>query len=192
MIRFKDGNPTEMYFSAHGGGSAYEFAATEKDEKTGRPVAYIARGSHAFYANNGKGGKHSYALPFGLLADRTSDKGSGGVPFDSSLGARSYCWSKDGGFAAAPGTAPEVGFLNYQGRWGDRQLPTSDRRQVALVGQFKYTDGPTGPFAKNLNRVHACEDEGGKACEIKKANNGFKEEDELQQAYAAYMAAEDN
>ena len=74
LIRFKDGVPKAVFFSAHSGGLAYAYNAVEKGKgkgREGRPVIYSALGSHAMYASPGS---HPYVLPFGLLADVT-DKG---------------------------------------------------------------------------------------------------------------------
>ena len=74
LIRFKDGVPKAVFFSAHSGGLAYSYNAVEKGKgkgRDGRPVLYSALGSHAMYASPGS---HPYVLPFGLLADVT-DKG---------------------------------------------------------------------------------------------------------------------
>lgn len=70
LIRFYNGKPKAVFFSAHSGGTAYTWDAVEKG-KGGRPVLYSARGSHAMYAMPGK---HPYVLPGGILADVT-DKG---------------------------------------------------------------------------------------------------------------------
>ena len=48
MIRFKDGVPQAIWYSQHAYGEAFTYDAVEKQD--GRPVAYVARGSHAVYA----------------------------------------------------------------------------------------------------------------------------------------------
>ena len=48
MVRFINGVPDTVYFSAHSGGSAYKYSAVEKSGV--RPVTYIAIGTHANYA----------------------------------------------------------------------------------------------------------------------------------------------
>jgi hypothetical protein len=48
MVRFINGVPDTVYFSAHSGGSAYKYSALEKDGD--RPITYIGIGTHANYA----------------------------------------------------------------------------------------------------------------------------------------------
>jgi hypothetical protein len=74
LIRFHNGVPKAVFFSAHSGGTAFSYNSVEKGKgpgREGRPVLYSALGSHAMYAMPGT---HPYVLPFGLLADVT-DKG---------------------------------------------------------------------------------------------------------------------
>ncbi|CZS96134.1 related to VPS62 Vacuolar Protein Sorting [Rhynchosporium agropyri] len=74
LIRFHNGVPKAVFFSAHSGGLAYTYSAVEKGKgkgREGRPVLYSALGSHAMYAQPGS---HPYVLPFGLLGDVT-DRG---------------------------------------------------------------------------------------------------------------------
>lgn len=74
LIRFHNGVPKAVFFSAHSGGLAYSYSAVEKGKgkgREGRPVLYSALGSHAMYAQPGN---HPYILPFGILADVT-DRG---------------------------------------------------------------------------------------------------------------------
>ncbi|KAG8990451.1 Vacuolar protein sorting-associated protein 62 [Tulasnella sp. JGI-2019a] len=56
MVRFKDGQPIAVHFSAHADGHSWAWKTVEKME--GRPVAYVATGSHAMY---GKNGSHDYS-----------------------------------------------------------------------------------------------------------------------------------
>jgi Vacuolar protein sorting-associated protein 62 len=51
MIRFKSGVPQAVYFSQHANSQTFTYQAVEKMGK--RPVAYIARGSHAVYGTTG-------------------------------------------------------------------------------------------------------------------------------------------
>jgi hypothetical protein len=74
LIRFHNGEPKAVFFSAHSGGTAFSYNSVEKGKgegREGRPVLYSALGSHAMYAMPGT---HPYVLPWGLLADVT-DKG---------------------------------------------------------------------------------------------------------------------
>ena len=58
MIRFLNGVPQTLYLSAHDGGSAYTFDVVPQQD--GRPITYIAIGSHANYATSGE---HQHDLP---------------------------------------------------------------------------------------------------------------------------------
>ncbi|TAQ90957.1 hypothetical protein B7494_g711 [Chlorociboria aeruginascens] len=74
LIRFHNGVPKVVFFSAHSGGLSYAYKAVEKGQgpgRDGRPVLYSSYGSHAMYATPGA---HPYVLPFGMLADVT-DRG---------------------------------------------------------------------------------------------------------------------
>jgi Vacuolar protein sorting-associated protein 62 len=53
MIRFQDGIPQAVYFSQHASSESFTYAAVEKMGK--RPVAYVAKGSHAVYGTTGYG-----------------------------------------------------------------------------------------------------------------------------------------
>lgn len=47
--------------------------------------------------------------------------------------------------------------------WGDKQYNDTDPRQELLFnisGTAKYSDGPTGPEDKQLNRTRVCPDNG--------------------------------
>ena len=48
MVRFINGVPDTVYYSAHSGGAAYEYSAVEKIGD--RPVSYTGIGTHANYA----------------------------------------------------------------------------------------------------------------------------------------------
>lgn len=48
MVRFVNGVPDIVYYSAHSGGSAYKYTAVEKIGD--RPVSYTGIGTHANYA----------------------------------------------------------------------------------------------------------------------------------------------
>ncbi|KNC96105.1 uncharacterized protein SPPG_08494 [Spizellomyces punctatus DAOM BR117] len=157
LVRFEGDQPRFVYFSAHDGGKGLDYAATDK-HSSGRPISYTARGSHANYPNNGDKGKHPYILPFGLLADITSDAKTA-FQWDPARFYRAYCMS-DGHFTAVPGTTlPDTDWLAWPGTWGDQQYPRSDKRQYELFGQWHYVSGPSGPAFKNLGRTQICENE---------------------------------
>ena len=67
MVRFINGSPDSVYFSAHAGGAAYKYSAVEKNG--GRPVTYIAIGTHANYPVRSSTSLNSRD-PVSLLASR--------------------------------------------------------------------------------------------------------------------------
>ncbi|KAI9696304.1 MAG: Vacuolar protein sorting-associated protein 62 [Bogoriella megaspora] len=83
LVRFKYGEPIEIFFSEHNFGEAYAYHAVEKIGK--RPVAYSATGTHAMY---GTPGTHAYILPWGLLHDETDR----GPLWDPTLNLFSYTY----------------------------------------------------------------------------------------------------
>ncbi|TQS35949.1 hypothetical protein Golomagni_03616 [Golovinomyces magnicellulatus] len=190
LIRFQDGVPQSVFFSAHSGGLAYDWKAVEKGREE-RPVLYSAFGSHAMYATPGK---HPYILPFGLLADIT-DKGP---LWDPSLNYLAYHYdtpithdidarfqsddffsnsssqtsqsqirdTKDSFQPAACNPTAPTGWWWYDGRWGDKFYELRDSRQWRFAGQYHYVNGPFGPRFKNLGRANVCQS--GSTCEIVK------------------------
>lgn len=90
--------------------------------------------------------------PFGLLVDQTDD----GALWDPTLNAYRYTYdpaSKK--FTACDADTP-VNWLQFDGQWGDEQLPDDWEGQVELFGQRKYTSGPNGPKFKGLDRKKMC------------------------------------
>ncbi|KAH8812291.1 hypothetical protein F5884DRAFT_307021 [Xylogone sp. PMI_703] len=188
LIRFHNGKPKAVFFSAHSGGTAYTWDAVEKG-KGGRPVLYSARGSHAMYAMPGR---HPYVLPFGILADVT-DKGPLWDPIknylgysykttithdidaesaktNSSLLSSILSGSPDDDFLSATvadqfeplssnPNAPTSWFW-YRGHWGDKFYKLNDLRQWRFFGQYHYVNGPLGPIYKNLGRSKVCQSRG--------------------------------
>jgi len=175
LIRFYNGVPKAVFFSAHSGGIAYKYDAVEKGKgkgRDGRPVLYSALGSHAMYAQPGS---HPYILPFGLLADVT-DKGplwdpslnylafhyNTSITHDvdaKSLGALSKARADTLQPAASNPKAP-VGWWWYNGHWGDKFYDLVDIRQWRFAGQYHYVNGPLGPRFKNLGRSRVCQSKG--------------------------------
>jgi hypothetical protein len=167
LIRFHNGEPKAVFFSAHSGGIAYKYSAVEKGKgpgREGRPVLYSALGSHAMYAQPGK---HPYVLPFGMLADVT-DKGP---LWDPSLNYLAYHFNTsithdvdaksfdalaksrtDTLQPAASNPRAPVGWWWFDGHWGDKFYELSDMRQWRFAGQYHYVNGPLGPKWKNLGR----------------------------------------
>ena len=177
LIRFVDGVPKAVFFSAHSGGLAYGYKGVEKWKgkgREGRPVLYSALGSHAMYATPGK---HPYVLPFGLLADVT-DKGPLWDPalnyvayhYNTSIthneNAKSITISemKDVLQPAACNPKAAMGWWWYKGHWGDKFYELRDERQWRFVGQYHYVNGPYGPRYKNLGRSKPCQS--GDSCTI--------------------------
>ncbi|KAH0613572.1 uncharacterized protein H6S33_005458 [Morchella sextelata] len=152
-VRFVNGQPESMFYSEHSGGAAYEYQAVEKIGL--RPVSYSARGSHANYA---RPGVHYYAIPFHLLADVT-DKGT---LWDVTKNSYIYKWNMTSDILTPSRETPlaPVEWFHFEGRWGDRFYPLSDRRQYRVAGQYHYVNGPTGPKFKNLDRKEVCQNEG--------------------------------
>ena len=160
MVRFLDGQPKAVWLSQHSFGEAISYEAVEKKGK--RPVVYSANGSHANYPI---AGRHTQ---YGV--DNHCDQGT---LWDPVLNAYFYSY-KDGtkSFEAYDKSYP-IGWLNFEGRWGDEQYPDSDKRQHKLLGQkasLTFTTGPTGPKDKQLTRVEVCPT--GKRCVVKQALDG--------------------
>lgn len=87
-------------------------------------------------------------LPFGPLEDKT-DRGR---IWDPTLSAYSYNYDRASQkFSAYDGQNP-VPWLYFNGRWGDDALPKSDPNQYDVFGQKHYSEGPTGPYLKGLDR----------------------------------------
>jgi len=156
MIRFSDSSPQSVYYSQHASGQAFEYKVVEKFNGE-RPVVYSAKGSHANYAIPGP---HDHTIPnfntvFGPLIDHTDR----GVFWDPAL-SNPYTYSYDTNtqtFSSYNGVDP-VAFMNFAGKWGDKQVPDNASGQVNLFGQRKYTSGPTGPRDKKLDRSAVCPD----------------------------------
>jgi hypothetical protein len=190
LIRFYNGVPKAVFFSAHSGGLAYSYDAVEKGEgkgREGRPVLYSAFGSHAMYATPGK---HPYILPFGILADVT-DKGPLWDPAQNYLAYHyntSITHNADAKtFNPNASTAQDMpdrlqpalnnpkapmGWWWYSGRWGDKFYTLRDFRQWRFVGQYHYVNGPYGPRFKNLGRSKPCQSRG--ICTILKSIDAGK------------------
>ena len=185
MVRFINGEPEYVYLSAHSGGAAYNFSAVTKQD--GRPVTYIAQGTHANYATPGA---HQHDLPG--LDDHTDN----GHLWDVTKNFRGFTYDVSAqSFAVASGVAAGgskeggegVGWLNFPGHWGDKQYPIliKDGQYCVTSTECKFVDGPTGiyllhmygakadqihlcvpgPEAKNLGRTAVCQKESD--CDIK-------------------------
>ncbi|KAK6000766.1 hypothetical protein QM012_003491 [Aureobasidium pullulans] len=150
MVRFRNGTPEAVYISEHGAGQAYAYHAVEKYGK--RPVIYSATGTHAIYATPGL---HPYVLPWGLLHDQT-DKGP---LWDPNLNHHAYVYNYTSRQLKSSAQTPyaPVSWFNFQGHWGDKIYPMSDKRQYRFWGQYHYVSGPLGPRYKNLGRKKVCQ-----------------------------------
>lgn len=165
MVRFINGIPTYFYLSQHSGGAAYDFSAIPKTK--GRPISYIAHGSHANYPT---AGIQRYADPLGIVHDTTSK----GVPWDVTLNYRGYWYdvssqvftsSGGAGLGASEQPGEGVGWLSFTGEWGDAQWPINEPGQYCISSECHISNGPTGPFLKNLGRTAVCQNEA--SCTIK-------------------------
>ncbi|KAF2876988.1 hypothetical protein BDV95DRAFT_589636 [Massariosphaeria phaeospora] len=161
MIRFANGLPTHMWYSQHANGQAFRYDVTRKHNSGLRPLAFSSNGSHANYAIPGTHDHliPNFNLPGGVLEDHTNE-GFLWDPLPNSLFYRFDAPANK--FTAYDGKAP-LAWLDFGGRWGDQEYPTSDRRQVKVFGQAKYGSGPTGPRDKQLGRGNVCPDNG-KTC----------------------------
>lgn len=150
-----------------------------------RPVVYSAKGTHAMYATPGI---QAYILPFAILHDTTSrgplwdptlnlesyyytspsgtdDRRMSGVDqdldnyttFSNTLLDRLDTTEGRLTPTTANPDAPTSWFA-YRGRWGDAELPKSDKRQyhAPIVGEKAFVDGPRGPRFKGLGRTDVC------------------------------------
>ncbi|KAH8802723.1 hypothetical protein F5884DRAFT_846794 [Xylogone sp. PMI_703] len=153
MVRFANGTPTAIWYSQHGFGQAFTYDAVEKKGK--RPLSYAARGSHANYAI---AGFHDHTIPDhnmpkGFLLDYTSR----GTQWDPIRNAYFYSYNPDTwSFSSIGEKESPVGAMHFRGQWGDEQYPRADPRQDIFFGFYKFVSGPTGPWAKDLDRTEIC------------------------------------
>ncbi|GAA99938.1 hypothetical protein E5Q_06641 [Mixia osmundae IAM 14324] len=151
MIRFVNGVPQAVFYSAHDDGDAYTFDTV--NQSNSRPIGYIAMGSHANYPTPGS---HNISQAIGqLLTDYTDS----GTLWDVAANYQAFWFSGSNdspNFTVADGSTFDPGFLYYIGKWGDHALPESNPAQSDLFGYQKWTDGPTGPRDKTLLRQAMC------------------------------------
>ncbi|KAF1841627.1 uncharacterized protein K460DRAFT_318814 [Cucurbitaria berberidis CBS 394.84] len=159
MVRFTNGVPQALWYSQHANGQAFQYSTVEKSGD--RPLAYSAKGSHANYA---MGGTHDHTIPnFNLPGGVLQDYTNKGVMWDPLLSAYYYKFNAGANSFEAYDDSTPTNWLYFNGRWGDQEYPKSDKRQVKLFGQAKFSGGPTGPADKQLNREKICP-ENGKTC----------------------------
>ncbi|KAL1296553.1 hypothetical protein AAFC00_000057 [Neodothiora populina] len=161
MIRFSNGEPQNVYLSAHTSGAAYAYSAMTLEGV--RPVTYSAVGTHANYATSGS---HSI---YSILGNLVTDTTSAGYYWDITQNYRGY-WFDDStstftsvggvGIGASEEVGEGVDWLSWLGFWGDEEYPRSDSRQDCVLDLDElchYESGPTGPLGKNLGRSTPCE-----------------------------------
>ncbi|RFU26467.1 hypothetical protein B7463_g9875, partial [Scytalidium lignicola] len=164
-IRFQDGKPISVWLSQHDFGQAFTYNALLKNGS--RPIIYSAIGSHANFAVSGTHSRNE-SIPGGPVMNVSSitldDFTSNGAIWDPLLSTYYYTFTpsspSNGTFTPGDSSTP-VSWLYYLGHWGDKQYPDSDPRQVDLLNlhlSFKFSDGPTGPLAKGLDRSEICPD----------------------------------
>ena len=156
MVRFVNGVPTAIYLSAHDGGAAYTFNALPNI--SGRPITYIGVGTHANYASPGTH-EHDVVLDdvtdAGAIWDVT--KSFRGFWYDTSSNSFSIASGADVGATDEAGEG--VGWLNFQGHWGDKQYALFHDGQYCVgipdvATECKLVDGPTGRlFSSTLMRL---------------------------------------
>lgn len=182
MVRFVNGVPQALYLSAHSGGAAYEYNVVPS--LNGRAITYIGLGTHANYASPGT---HEHDFPglddetdAGALWDVT--KNFRGFWFDNDT--QTFSLASGAGQGAADQVSEGAGWLQFQGRWGDKQYNLFHDGQYCVgipdvATECLLVDGPTGrlgyhfineygslttsflsgPIAKNLGRSAVCQDE---------------------------------
>lgn len=158
MIRFYDGQPRYMFLSQHNDGAAYEFSAMQKEGQ--RPIVYVAKGGHANYPVAGVFNLVPNII--GLVYDTTTAT----TRWDAAKNYDGYWYSKTSGFVTAGGRnastwsagPPGVGYLQQVGKWGNKALLKSDPAQTFIFGQYKWSDGATGPGdpGKAIERTTLC------------------------------------
>lgn len=158
LVRFKNGEPIEIFFSEHDFGEAFSYKAVEKIGR--RPVGYSGTGTHAMY---GTPGLHRYVLPLGLLHD-TTDRGP---LWDPLLNMHSYTyeWRTDALRSSTGNPFSPTEWFYFVGHWGDKAYPLSDKRQYRFADQYHYVNGPLGPRFKRLRRNWVCQS--AKECKVK-------------------------
>lgn len=179
MVRFEEGQPQAVWYSQHANGQAFHYETVEKyndgprvcfksslgkrnsQTNTSRPVAYAANGSHAVY---GTDGTHAYGIPnINLPWGPVSDETDHGPFWDPTLSAYYYSYDAETSTFTPYDDNTPVDYLYFDGHWGDDRYPEDDPRQEGIFGidgLWKYTNGPTGPIDKDLNREDVCPDNG--------------------------------
>ncbi|SDW54916.1 protein of unknown function [Marininema mesophilum] len=152
-VRLTNSSPSQVYLSAHSGGSTMGWDDAPKVGGT-HPIAYVAKGSHGMYKD---AGKHVYGFSLGSLIDVVDYTSDGKVWDPWNVDALSYFVSKDNGetydstpswmrkdFTSTPSgknaTDPASGAIYM---WGNSSDGT------CFGSECELGDGPTGPSAKD-------------------------------------------
>ncbi|GLB41912.1 putative vacuolar protein sorting-associated protein 62 [Lyophyllum shimeji] len=136
-VRTVNGVATQIDYHAHGdtGSGTIPWSQALKFDNDQRPVGYVAKGSHGFWAT---AGTFTYvnAVVF-KLQDLTSD---GGVAWDTknSLVTLAYPDTYSG----------SLDWLNYKGAWGN--LGTTNCWWYVFHDECKIVTGPTGPLRPDV------------------------------------------
>lgn len=136
MLRFVNGEPQTMWFSAHDGGFVYTYDAVQKNGS--RPLVYASLGGHANYATPGL---QTRSLAGGAI--KLNDTTSRGPLWDPVLSAYFYSFQPtsdmNGTFTsgestgAAAGSPAPTDWLYFVGRWGDKRYPDSNPAQINVA-----------------------------------------------------------
>lgn len=113
-------------------------------------------GTHANFAVPGI---HTRSIGSVLI----NDTASAGYLWDPILSAYYYTYFPSSGSFASSDTSTPVSWLSFLGRWGDKQYPDSDPRQLNFLNlgiSWRYESGPTGPLDKDLDRKEVCPGDG--------------------------------
>ncbi|POS73094.1 vacuolar protein sorting-associated protein 62 [Diaporthe helianthi] len=150
MVRFRDGNPTGIYFSQHSDGAAYKWNDPALSKEDERPLVYSAWGSHANYISPGTH-VHDVVIQDYCNAGQRWD------PVSSAYFYRFDALTSKLARIFPPGAPQASNFTSaiyFPGLWGDTQYPDSDPRQMTVprFGLKRYVSGPTGPMSKQLVR----------------------------------------
>ncbi|KPM39835.1 hypothetical protein AK830_g6718 [Neonectria ditissima] len=152
MVRFRDGEPTGIYYSQHSSGAAYSWNDTGLSLRDGRPLVFSAYGSHANYASSGDHVHDKVLL----------DYCDAGQLWDPVLSAYFYHMdptsfaltrlSPSG--ATTPPDSNLRSFFYFTGIWGDAEYPGDHdgQKTVPVFGLKRYVSGPQGPIWKQLVR----------------------------------------
>ncbi|KAF5383689.1 hypothetical protein D9615_003621 [Tricholomella constricta] len=136
-VRTVNGVATQVDYHAHGdtGSGTLPWSQIKKFDNDQRPVGYVARGSHGFWAT---AGTFTYvnAVVF-QLQDVTSD---GGVAWDTkdSLINLAYPESYSGNFD----------WLNYKGAWGN--IGATNCWWYIFYNECQVVSGPGGPLRSDV------------------------------------------